>query len=123
MLLKRGWKADMKTYNALLPALLTEAPAFLQQEAVEAFLADLGRRGLAPDKVTFNTIIKHYAGQVCRYVGMCGDIRTCTRAYMYNVHVHPDTYLTTHIDQTNTYTLPPTSQSIYRATRTRLWPC
>jgi hypothetical protein len=54
----------MKTYNALLPAVLTEAPQAQRREAVEAFLRDLTRRGLQPDRVTFNSIIKYYAEQV-----------------------------------------------------------
>lgn len=54
----------MKTYNALLPAVLAEAPPTQRREAVEAFLRDLGRRGVQPDRVTFNAIIKFYAAQV-----------------------------------------------------------
>ncbi|EWM23818.1 pentatricopeptide repeat-containing protein chloroplastic, partial [Nannochloropsis gaditana] len=59
--LSRGIVLDVKSYNALLPAVLAEAPPFLQQEAVETFLGDLSRRGFAPDRVTFNTILKHHA--------------------------------------------------------------
>ncbi|KAM3568934.1 hypothetical protein VYU27_008957 [Nannochloropsis oceanica] len=61
LMILRGIVLDMKSYNALLPAVLAEAPAFLQQEAVDTFLKDLSRRGLSPDRVTFNTILKHHA--------------------------------------------------------------
>ncbi len=54
----------MKTYNALLPAVLAEAPQAQRREAVDAFLRDLTRRGLLPDLVTWNIIIKYYAEQV-----------------------------------------------------------
>lgn len=54
----------MKTYNALLTVYLAEAPLAQRREAVESFLRDWGRRGLQPDRVTFNATIKYYAAQV-----------------------------------------------------------
>ena len=63
-------QADQKTYNALLPAVLAEAPPAQRREAVEAFVRDLTRRGLQPDRVFWNTIIRFYAAQVSGWVCM-----------------------------------------------------
>lgn len=73
--------------------MLAEAPPSQRREAVEAFLRDLTRRGLQPDRVFWNTVIKFYAAQVGCLVWWCwsGWCWCVSISTFTHIHTHANT--------------------------------